>query len=396
MKDIVILAHFCGDLNRYSNNRLKYLCEELSKNNQVELITTDFSHTLKDFRNIVEIDASFKITLIHEPRYKKNVSFRRYYSHYVWGNRAESYLRKRKKPDIVYCAVPSLTGPRKVARYCNKNGIKFIIDIQDLWPEAFGMVIGTTVMRSIIFSPFRHYVNQIYSRADDIVAVSEEYVQRAMTVNKKNARGYAVYIGTRLEMYDEGAISAPYAIKPQGELWIGYCGSLSDSYDIENLIGAIEILAQKGFSNIKLIIMGDGSYKQAFINIATEKCIPVLFTGRLPYEQMCAELNQCDIVVNPIRRGSAASIINKHGDYAASGKPVVNSQENQEYRALIEYYNMGLNCNCEDSLDMAQKLEILITNNTLREEMGKNARKCAEEKFDRKHTYQIIYDLINE
>lgn len=59
---------------------------------------------------------------------------------------------------------------------------------------------------------------------------------------------------------------------------------------------------------------------------------------------MCALIDSCDIVVNPITGGAAASIINKHADYAACGHPVVNSQEANEYRKLVEEYDMGLNC----------------------------------------------------
>ena len=140
--------------------------------------------------------------------------------------------------------------------------------------------------------------------------------------------------------------------------------------------------------------MGDGSYKVRFENLARELEIDAIFTGRLPYDQMCAQLKECDIVVNPIKRGSAASIINKHADYAASGLPVVNSQESLEYRQLIDQYKMGLNCNNEDPVDMAEKLQTLICNESMRLEMGKGARRCAEERFDRKTTYQAILDLV--
>ena len=57
---------------------------------------------------------------------------------------------------------------------------------------------------------------------------------------------------------------------------------------------------------------------------------------------------------------------------------------------------MGFNCKTEDADDMAQKLELLVVNKSLREEMGKNARKCAEVKFDRKHSYQTIINLISK
>ena len=53
---------------------------------------------------------------------------------------------------MIYCAVPSLTGPYLISRYCKKNKIKFIIDIQDLWPEAFKMVFDVPIIKDIIFN----------------------------------------------------------------------------------------------------------------------------------------------------------------------------------------------------------------------------------------------------
>ena len=395
MKDVIVIANFCGEMSDANNDRFVYLCKELSKNNKVELITNDFSHNKKAHRTQTGDKMPFKVTALHEPGYKKNVSLQRFLSHRFWGKEVEKYLKHREKPDVIYCAVPSLTAPLVASRYCAKNHIPFIVDIQDLWPEAFKMVFNLPV-GDLFWYPFLRRANRIYANADEIVAVSDYYVQRALAVNKKGAKGHSVYIGTRLEKYDECAKGEPLCVKPEGEVWIGYCGTLAVSYDIPNLILAVKSLEEKGLTGIKLIIMGDGGYKEKFQAIAEQKGINVLFTGKLPYDQMCAQLNQCDIVVNPIKHGSAASIINKHGDYAASGRPVVNSQENEEYRKLIEDYNMGFNCKNEDADDMAQKLELLVVNKSLREEMGKNARKCAEVKFDRKHSYQTIINLISK
>jgi glycosyltransferase involved in cell wall biosynthesis len=124
--------------------------------------------------------------------------------------------------------------------------------------------------------------------------------------------------------------------------------------------------------------------------------IPV--TERLPLVELegikDSEVYHCLVCVNPIVGTSAASIINKHGDYAAAGIPVINTQASQEYRELVAQYHMGLNCNNEDADDMADKLEQLILNPQLRLEMGKNARKCAEERFDRVFTYREILKIL--
>lgn len=397
MKDIVIVANFTQVPGEMGNNRFAYLADLLKSQCKAELITSSFSHNLKKQRTAVqnETGAGVKVTQIYEPGYSRNISLKRFYSHWVWGRNVRKYLKNREKPDAVYCAIPSLTAPLAAARYCQRNHIRFIIDVQDLWPEAFKMVLRVPVVSDMIFAPFTWIANQIYKRADEIVAVSDAYVRRALSVNRKCWSGHAIYLGTKLKTFDEAAARvAPLYQKAEGEVLLGYCGSLSASYDITNLIYAVKKLTDKGIAGTKLVIMGDGGHRQLFEDTAWKTGIDVLFTGQLSYDQMCAQLKECDIVVNPIRRGSVASIINKHSDYAASGLPVVNSQDSPEYRELVETYQMGFNCRNEDVEDMADKLEQLILNEQLRREMGKNARRCAEERFDREFTYREILKIL--
>ncbi len=66
----------------------------------------------------------------------------------------------------------------------------------------------------------------------------------------------------------------------------------------------------------------------------------------------------------------------------------------QEYKELIEKYNCGFNCECENTNQVAEAIEKLIIDNELRGRMGNNHRKLAEEKVNRKQTYIKIIDLI--
>lgn len=397
MKDIIIIANFCRDFSSNDNGRFMYLCKALSKRNEVEIVTSDFSHSMKRHKEAIKETWPFKITFLHEPGYKRNVSISRFKSHYNWGKEVDKYLSSRKKPDVVYCAVPSLTAAKKTAKYCHKYNIKFIIDIQDLWPEAFKMVFNTPIISDITFMPFEKTANYIYKSADEIFAVSDTYMERALNVNRKCKKGYTVFLGTDLNAFDLNCrIVKPYLSKEQNEIWIGYCGSLSYSYDIKSIIDAISILLDKSQKTIKFIVMGEGVQKAEFEEYAKKKRIDSYFLGKLEYPKMCSTLSQCDIVVNPIKKNSAASIINKHGDYAASGKPVINTQESSEYRNLIDKYKMGFNCRNGDSLDIASKLNVLLCDDDLKKTMGYNARVCAEEKFNREKTYKVIIEKIEE
>ena len=55
---------------------------------------------------------------------------------------------------------------------------------------------------------------------------------------------------------------------------------------------------------------------------------------------------------------------------------------------------MGFNCSNGNAKDLAEKLQILIGDKALRQEMGRNARQCAEEKFDRRNSYKELIKTI--
>lgn len=394
--DVLLIAHFCSDFDGKGNNRFNYLAELFANHNySVELVTSDFSHNKKKKRDKGDsVNLNYRVTFIEEPVYKRNVSLRRFYSHYIMANNLKKYLESRRKPSVIYCSVPSLDVAATAAKYAKENNIKFIIDVQDLWSEAFKMVFNVPIISNMLFYPMTKKADYIYKSADEIVAVSETYLNRALEVNNKVQKGKVVFLGTDLSKFDEAFNNNKYQKKPESEIWVAYAGTLGHSYDLTSVFDALEILNNQGISNLKFIIMGDGPLKEKFENYAKIKNINALFTGRLPYNEMVGMLGVCDIAVNPISSGAAQSIINKHGDYAAAGLPVINTQECLEYRSLVDKYKMGLNCNNNDPNDLAKKLTILLENSELRDEMGKNSRKLAEEKFDRKGTYPYLIKLI--
>ena len=396
MSDIIILANFCFDFSPNDNGRFLYIARMLAEKHSVEIITSDFLHTEKRLRNKAAAKWPFKVTFLHETGYSKNVCLKRFYSHYIWGKSVKKYLEKRKKPDVIYCAVPSLSAPLAAAKYCEKNDIRFVIDVQDLWPEAFQMVVNIPVVSDIVFFPFKAMADGIYKRADAICAVSRTYVDRALKVNSKCRKCESVFLGTDLDTFDTNAANNKVERPQDDGLRLAYCGTLGSSYDLTCVIDALDIVKKRGIQPPEFIVMGDGPDKERFEEYARKKDVDADFVGRMPYDKMCGMLKSCDITVNPISHGAAQSIINKHADYVASGLPVLSTQECKEYRHLVKEYQMGFNCKNGDAGDLADKLIKLIENADLRRKMGANARKCANEKFNRANSYQNIIRLILE
>ena len=398
MKKVFIITEFVSMPGEKANGRFRYIADLLVRNNiEVELITTNYSHRDKKHRIYEENPkCKYKFTMLDEPGYKKNVSLKRFYSHYIFSKNLKKYLREIQiKPDVIYCAVPTLSAAKVAAKYAKENNIKFIIDIQDLWPEAFKMVFNIPIISDIMFYPMKRMADYIYSSADDIIAVSETYLKRATDINSIAKNKLSVYLGTNLHYFDE-CKNKNKVTYDDDYIRIVYIGTLGHSYNIKDVIDAINLLKENDINNLKFVVMGDGPLKREFQEYAKKKGIDCEFKGMLNYDNMVGILCSCDIAVNPISHNAAQSIINKVGDYAAAGLPVINTQENEEYRNIVEKYEIGYNCINSDYKDMASKIEKIIENFEIKNKMGKNNRKLAEERFDRNKTYKYIIKTIEE
>lgn len=398
--NIIIISNFPDVLDGTRDMRFAYLANLLvDRGHNVELIISDFDHEVKDTRKRDNYDGyRFKITTLHEPTYKKNLSLERLYAHCVWGKNVGRYLKGLSTvPDVLYVPIPSLTVAREAAKYCIKNtSCKYVVDIQDLWPEAFQMVVNNTLLKKAFF-PFSIYINFAYRNADYVIGVSDTYRDRALSVNQKVKSGLTVYLGNDGGLFDEGK-KLFHVEKPNNELWLVYIGTMGFSYDLKCIIDAIHIVNERGRvqKSIKFVAMGRGPLLEEFKVYATQKGINCEFTGALPYQEMVGKMCSCDVVMNCIKQGAAQSITNKVGDYALSGLPVINTQENREYRDLVEKYQCGINCECGNSIEVADAIEKLAMDSDLCEAMGKRARQLGVEKFDRRITYLQIVDALEE
>lgn len=396
MKKILMITHYCSVFWGKGNNRFNYLADVLAENGySIEFITSDFSHGKKEHMDVNPDEYEYGIKLIHEPGYPKNVCLKRFYSHNRFGWNLRKYLSGIEKPDLVYAAVPSLDAALAAEWYCAQNGIPFIVDIQDLWPEAFRLVVKVPVLNRIAFLPYTLTADRIYKGADKIIGVSETFIERGTRVSMKDRQGLSVFLGTDLARFDQAA-AQPGVIKPENEIWIAYIGTLGHNYDLKLMIDALQELHQRGYENLVFKIFGDGPLSERFMKYAGDKNIRADFMGRLPYAEMVKYFVRSDIAVNPIMKGAKISVLNKHSDYAAAGIPVVNTQECPEYRRLIEEYGCGINCGTENKSEVADAIAYLVQNPGRAKQMGAASRHMAEECFDRRNTYPKIVNSIEQ
>lgn len=389
--DVVVIAQYSGD-GPNSNNRFREICSGLAALGiKVELVTSNFFHAKKRHLDLsAERSSSFEVIQIDEPGYRKNISVRRILSHRKLAQNLKEYLEIRRVPDVIYCAVPSLDVAEVAVKYANRRGVKLIFDVQDLWPEAFEMVLKPKSAAKIILAPLRKKADRIYRSGDAIVTVSQTYSRRVMAVRSDPSTVKTVYLGTRLKSFDD--YTSLSCEEESSVLQLVYIGTLGRSYDLPLVFDALRELRRRQI-DFQFHIMGSGPLESQWKELASDLANHVVFYGRLPYGEMVSRLKSCDVAINPIVPGSAGSIINKVCDYAAAGLPVVNTQESEEYRNLLGEYRSGINCD-PTAQSVANAISALNQDENLRKSMGQSSREMAVELFDRDSSYRVIWETI--
>ena len=394
MKKIAIVTLAVALEGEKGYSRFRSLAEILSKKYLVDIITSSFQHWEKKKRDTDKLisnnNKSYGLKFAYEPGYKKNVDIKRFYSHKIAVRNIIKILEKEKY-DLIYCIIP-------VGNYAQKHGIKYIVDIEDLWPEAMEMISPLPKeINKLIFSSFRKDAQKAYEYADAFVGTSNEY--RDVPKNKYDITGkpaITVYVGCDLDDFDCGVQAFIDKIeKKDDEFWVTYAGNLGSSYDIPTLIKAAQEL-YNDYPNIKVKILGGGPLEDEFRKIADDKKCNVEFLGYMPYRKMAAYLAKSDVLVNSFIRKAPQSIVTKIGDYLAAGKPMINTLTSPEFRQKVDEEGFGVNVIPEDEISLKHALLNIYSNKDSAKIMGEKARNVAEVQFDRKISYVKIKELIDK
>mgnify|MGYP001026348177 FL=1 len=400
MKKIAVITMGVRLNQEKGYTRFRYICEFLADAGyEVDLITTTFQHWEKEQRDLEKIkadDYKFGLKFIYEPGYKKNIDLQRIRSHRIAAKNLTALLEKEGDYDLLYAEIPPNDVALAAARYAEKKGIPFVVDVNDLWPEAMRMVLDIPVVSSVLFYPLQRDAEKVYGLTSGVIGTSDEYRDRPFLHQKREIPRETVYVGNDLADFDDGAEEYMAQVnKAEDEFWVTYAGTIGTSYDIRTMVLAAGELEKRGRSDIRFKILGGGPLKAELEELANMKQIySVEFVGYAPYGKMAAYLKKSDILVNSFVKKAPQSIVTKIGDYLAAGKAMINTCMSPEFRRKVEKDGFGVNIIPEDVIVLADMIEDMYENKEKRLEMGVKARQIAENEFDRKKSYRKIERMI--
>lgn len=363
---------------------------------------SNFDHRTKTFREAPDsevecVRAQLNIFSVPCIAYNKNISLRRILYEVKFGRELYKIAQTQIKPDLIVLAYPAIFTGGPIFKLKKELSVPLILDVIDLWPELFSVVLPRLLKRfsRIIFFPLYWLRKKQVQASDGIVAVSKDYLEVSKNEAISDVQSQVVYWGLNSNTdhnmpLDQALDDRVTSFRQRFDLVAVYAGTLGDAYDMDLLLSASDYCDKNGIS-IGFIVAGNGprfSDFQSHDRFTDNLC----FLGILPANQLSALYSFCDVGLITYVPGSTVAMPIKFFDYLGAGIAILNCL-GRDVGALTISEGVGLNFEASNMLDFIDKLKVFLKDRAL---LGscQTASKTISKKYDVKTQYGLFREFI--
>ena len=228
--------------------------ELVARGHKVTRWAPTFEHVHKRQRFLnnrtVCLNEKYKIEFLFAKGYQKNISFARLRFNRKIAQSFSQALFQEKKPDVIVAGIPTPEMTAVAIDFGRRVGIPVIVDIRDLWPEIYLIVLPRPFrgFGRLALIPSFNKMKRIMRRAAAIIGVSESYLAWgvALAGRKRRDTDRVFPLG-----YSEKVIE-PRLLEGEREKWIKsgadpkkficcFFGQFEASYDLETVIDHLKL-----------------------------------------------------------------------------------------------------------------------------------------------------------
>lgn len=255
------------------------------------------------------------------------------------------------------------------------------------------------VQRTVYGPKFFRYLKGIVFRNCDYVMFNSTYTRDATLKEFRPRKHCVLHMGLDLNYFKPMAMGAcrKQLGLPEGKKIIFAVGRFVEKKGFEYLIDAMAKVKTK---NLICVIGGSGPLDKKFKQLVNEKRLggKIVFPGWISNKDVRLWLNAADAFVVPSifdSRGETETLGIVAVEAIACGTPTIASSVG----GLVDVVQNGLNgfrVKQKNSGDIAEKIDLVFSKPGLAEELGKNARKYAQENYTVKQAVDKIMNAYKE
>ena len=293
---------------------------------------------------------------------------------------------------FVYQTSPVTVGiPAILAKKLFKTPIYFWV--QDLWPES--LVAAGGVKNKFILGFFNSLTKWIYKHSKKVLIQSDGF--REYILNQRIANDKIIFYPNPTEdFYRPLQKVKEYQEFFQNEFFnIVFAGNIGEAQSFKTIINAINNVKELP---VKVIVLGDGRYKETALSLIKEKGLESHFNflGSFHPTEMPKFFSHADALLVSLKKEKIFSLTipAKIQSYLACGKPIIASIDGEGAK-IVNDANCGVTSSAEDSLALSKKIkELMAMDKSNRSEMGNNGRAYYEKEFDRNNLLEKLEGIF--
>ena len=158
-----------------------------------------------------------------------------------------------------------------------------------------------------------------------------------------------------------------------------FVGRLAEQKGLQYLIKALPLVLKK-YPKTKLLVVGEGTYKKELAELANKLDLKenIIFIGALPHAELAGYYKIADAFILPSISGEGLGIV--LAEAIAAAAPVIGTKT-RGIPDIIKDRETGLLVRKKDEKDIAEKINLLLSNKKLRSKLVKNGQTYVRKTF---------------
>lgn len=309
--------------------------ELVRRGHRVTIIASSFHHYLRREVRLrpgehwkAEDVNGVKFIWLRTPPYRRN-DWRRVWSMVnflvrAWrlGRGLPRLTSETEGPDVVIGSSPHLLTPLAAYWVARHYRVPFLMEVRDLWPQTF-VDMGELSARHPITKVLQVLERFLYHRAERVITLlplAHEYIMGLGIPREK-----IVWVPNGVDLSRFDSVTMP-EVSHEG-FRVMYLGAHGRANALDVLIQAAKVVQDRGFHEIRFVLIGEGPEKPRLTALAQELGLGnVEFRDPVPKDRIPETLQEADAfvlkleMVEVFKYGISS---NKLFDYMAMAKPVI-------------------------------------------------------------------------
>lgn len=264
---------------------------------------------------------------------------------------------------------------------------KVTIWTQDLWPETV-YAYGFKKTRLLSFC-LEHFVKWIYKNCDHILVSCEGFIEHLHNyVPEKEIIFIPNWSLIKFSPSQKKLLS--------GKFNFTFAGNIGKVQNLDNIVRGFSRFTQKGYSEVYLNIIGDGSYLAELQELVKKENIcNVNFIGRKPLSEMSDYYAASDVLIISLKDTPLYEIMipSKFQAYLTTHKPIYAIFKG-EIKKIVEEYGLGMVAHPSNVDEIAAGLEAFLNLSDVQmKSISENSLRLLNSVFNREKIIEQINSI---